>query len=464
MNRRDAALLARARGPQAEAVTCGSGGVADPVFAGVVVAAVRPRTPAAHAGLQTGDRILSINGHGLRDAIDFHFHAGEERLEITLERGGRPHTVTLWRRGPGVGLELEAPRPSEISTCANKCVFCFIHQLPRGMRKSLYVKDDDFRLSFLHGNYITLTDLEDAELDRIEQQRLSPLYVSVHATDPEVRHRLLGQPRIKRDLMPILERLCRARIAVHAQIVLCPEWNDGPHLDRSVRDLGRLHPGVRTTAVVPVGLTRHRERLPALRRITDGEALGLIDSVAAWQREFLASLGSRFVFAADELYLQAGIDVPAAREYEGFAIVEDGVGLVRRFHDGFARAATRLPARLDRPRAVTVVTGEMFAPRLRALLDQVRVDNLAITVAPIANEWFGRGIGVAGLLTGQDVQAQLAGRWLGDEVLVPAVALRDGGGVFLDDLTPGDLTTVLGTRVSAVDPTAPALLRAVLGR
>jgi putative radical SAM enzyme (TIGR03279 family) len=442
---------------------CGSTGGPDAAFPGVVVAAVRARTPAARGGLRPGDRLLAINGHGLRDAIDFHFHAGEERLQIRLEREGRRRTVVLWRRGPGVGLELEAPRPSDISTCTNKCVFCFIHQLPRGMRKSLYVKDDDFRLSFLHGNYITLTDLEEAELERIEAQRLSPLYVSVHATDPELRHRLLGRPRLRRELMPIMERLCRAGIAMHAQIVLCPEWNDGGHLERSVRDLARLHPGVRTAAVVPVGLTRHRERLPALRRVTDAEARDLAGTIAAWQREFLASCGSRFVFAADEVYLQAGIDVPAARDYEGFAIVEDGVGLVRRFHDGFMRAVTGLPARLDRARALTIVTGEMFAPRLRALLQQVRVGNLAVSVAPIANDRFGRSIGVAGLLTAQDIQVQLAGRALGDEVLVPAVALRDGGGTFLDDLTLDDLSAALETPVRAVEPTPPALLEAILG-
>ena len=353
-------------------MSCRTGERTRVVAQGVVVAAVSARTPAARAGLLPGDRILAINGAGLRDVIDFHFHAGEERLEMTLERGGRARTAVLRRRGPGLGLELEAPRPSEISTCANKCVFCFIHQLPRGMRKSLYVKDDDFRLSFLHGNYITLTDLEEPELDRIETQRLSPLYVSVHATDAEVRHRLLGQPRIKRDVMPIMERLARAGIAMHAQIVLCPDWNDGAHLDRSVHDLARLHPGVRTTAVVPVGLTRHRERLPALRRVTDEEARTLVASIEAWQREFLVALGSRFVFAADELYLQAGRDLPTAHDYEGFPIVEDGVGLVRRFTDGFTRAVTRLPRRLARPRAVTLVTGEMFAPRLRALLDTLR--------------------------------------------------------------------------------------------
>src|SRR2546426_5263378 len=366
---------------------------------GVVVAAVRPRTPAAAAGLRAGDRILAINGHALRDAIDFQFHGSDDRLALSVERAGATQALSLARRpGADLGVELEAPRAGEIATCANKCVFCFIHQLPRGMRKSLYVKDDDFRLSFLHGNYITLTDLDEAELARIEAQRLSPLYVSVHATDPELRHRLLGQPRAKRDLMPIMERLARAGIRMHAQIVLCPGWNDGAHLDRSVHDLARLHPGVATTAVVPVGLTRHRARLPALRTLTDEEARTLVASIEAWQREFLAALGSRFVFAADEPYLQAGRDLPTAHDYEGFPIVEDGVGLVRRFTDGFTRAVTRLPRRLARPRAVTLVTGEMFAPRLRALLDTLRVDNLAVTLTPIANEWFGRGIGVAGLL------------------------------------------------------------------
>ena len=436
---------------------------------GVVVAAVTPRTPAARAGLRPGDRILAINGAALRDVIDFHFHAGEEHLRLSIEREGQARTARLHRGASGLGLQLEAPRPAEIATCANKCVFCFIHQLPKGMRKSLYVKDDDFRLSFLHGNYITLTDLEDAELARIEAQRLSPLYVSVHATDPELRHALLGRPRVRRELLPVMERLAKAGIAMHAQIVLCPDWNDGAHLDRTVHELARLHPAVPTTAVVPVGLTRHRERLPDLRAVTPAEAAALVRAIEAWQREFRDTLGTRFVWAADELYLQAGIPLPGAREYEGFAVAEDGIGLVRRFEDAFARAVSRRPARLARPRHVTVVTGEMFAPRMRTLLDRVVVDGLRVDLAPVANEFFGRGIGVAGLLTGRDIQIQLeqaraAGRELGDLVLVPAVAIRDGAGVFLDDLTPADLAASLGTPVTTVAPDAPALLAALLGR
>jgi putative radical SAM enzyme (TIGR03279 family) len=431
---------------------------------GVLVASVRPRSAAARAGLRAGDRIVAINGAPLRDAIDFHFHAGESRLRLQIEREGRRRYHGIERgRGP-VGLELEAPRPGEIATCANKCVFCFIHQLPKGMRKSLYVKDDDFRLSFLHGNYITLTDLEEAELRRIEEQRLSPLYVSVHATDPDLRHRLLGQPALRGELMPRMERLANAGIVMHAQIVLVPEWNDGGHLERSVRDLARLHPQVATTAVVPVGLTRHRERLPRLRTLTDEEARRLAETIESWQEEFLGSLGSRFVWPSDEVYLQAGRVLPRTAAYEGFPILEDGVGLVRRFTDTFARAARRLPSRLDVPRRVTVVTGEMFAPLLRRLLADLAVRELEVAVAPITNEWFGRGIGVAGLLTGRDIREQLAGRNLGERVLVPAVAVRDGDGVFLDDVTPRELSTALGVPTHVVEATGSALIAALAAR
>ena len=431
---------------------------------GVVVASVRPATPAARAGLRPGDRILTINDAPLRDAIDFHFQAGEERLRLSLDRSGRGLTALLERRGSDLGLELEPPRPGAIATCANKCVFCFIHQLPRGMRKSLYVKDDDFRLSFLHGNYITLTDLEESELRRIEEQRLSPLYVSVHATDPELRHRLLGQPRVKGDLLPRMERLARAGITMHAQIVLVPDWNDGEHLERSVGDLARLHPRVTTTAVVPVGLTRHRARLPQLRAVTAEEARRLVGAIEEWQERFLRKLGSRFVFAADELYLRGDVRIPAARAYEGFPVVEDGVGLVRRFNDGFARARRRLPADLPRARAVTVVTGELFAPRLAELLGLVRVRRLSVRLVPVANEWFGGDIQVAGLLTGRDILARLARQPLGDEVLIPSVTIKDGDGVFLDDLTPADLADSLRVPVTAIEPSPTALLAALCGR
>jgi len=328
------------------------------------------------------------------------------------------------------------------------------------MRKSLYVKDDDYRLSFLHGNYITLTDLDEAAFDRIVEQRLSPLYVSVHATDPELRHRLLGQPRHPAEILPRLERLAKARIRVHAQIVLCPDLNDGPHLARTIAELVPLHPHVATAAIVPVGLTRHRQRLPSLRVLTAAEAAALVDTVEAWQRGFVATLGSRFVFLADEAYLLADRPLPAASAYEGFPVIEDGIGLVRRFEDGWRRSLARRRSRRV-ARDVTLVTGEMFAPRLRALIATLD-DAPRARVAAVPNDFFGRGIGVAGLLTGVDIQRSLAARGdLGGGVMVPAVTVRDGDGVFLDDLTPADLARDLGVPVTLVAPEPAALLDAL---
>src|SRR5213078_147403 len=264
-----------------------------------------------------------------------------EALALTVERDGAALTLPLERRGADLGVELEPPRAGEIATCANKCVFCFIHQLPKGMRRSLYVKDDDFRLSFLHGNYITLTDLDEAAFERIIEQHLSPLYVSVHATDPQLRHTLLGRPRVSAEILPRLERLAKSGIRMHAQIVLCPDLNDGAHLERTVRELAPIYPHVATTAVVPVGLTRHRERLPRLRGLTAPEARVLVETVTRWQRELRASLGSRFVFLADEVFLLADAPIPAAADYEGFAVAEDGIGLVRRLEDDLQRALRR---------------------------------------------------------------------------------------------------------------------------
>jgi putative radical SAM enzyme (TIGR03279 family) len=426
---------------------------------GVVVAVVRPRTAAAAAGLEAGDRIMAINARPLRDAIDFQFYGGDDRLELSVERQGRRRALRLLRRaGADLGVELQAPRPAEIATCANKCVFCFIHQLPRGMRRSLYVKDDDFRLSFLHGNYITLSDLDEAALARIIEQRLSPLYVSVHATDPALRWELLGKPRHSAEILPRLERLAKAGIRMHAQIVLCPGLNDGAHLERTVRELAPLHPQIATTAIVPVGLTRHRERLPQLRTLCADEAQALVATVQAWQASFLPTLGSRFVFLGDEVYLQAGHPLPAAEDYEGFLVAEDGIGLVRRFEDDLARVATRTRG-TTMGRRVTVVSGTLYGPRLAARLASLAP---AARVISVPNEFFGGTVAVAGLLTGQDIQRHLAGAGdLGEAVLVPAVALRDGEGVFLDDLTSADLSRALGVSVVPVEPSAHALARAL---
>jgi putative radical SAM enzyme (TIGR03279 family) len=431
---------------------------------GVVVQEVRRPSPAAAAGIGSGDRLVSINGTGIRDVIDFYFLIGEEQVEIELERGGELLSVRVERPGGrSLGLTLAPPRPAEIQRCANKCIFCFIHQLPRGMRKSLYVKDDDYRLSFLHGNYITLTDLSETEIQRIIDQHLSPLYISVHATDPDLRHFLLGEPRLKGDLLGRMSRLAGAGITMHAQIVLCPDINDGSHLERSVWDLAALHPQVATVAVVPVGLTRFRERLYPLRSVTTDEAAFLLKTIHGWQATARERLGSRFVFPADELYLLAGETIPQGRDYEGFPIVEDGVGLVRRFLDGFPSAVRRLPKRVTPPRRVTIVTGTLFSPILQRHLDTLSVDGLEVCLASVPNDFFGHGITVAGLLTGQDILKHLSQRELGDLVIIPNVTLRDGDGVFLDDLTPRDLQDRLGVPIKMVDPAPRGLCQALFG-
>jgi putative radical SAM enzyme (TIGR03279 family) len=428
--------------------------------AGVRVLAVEPGGLAAEAGLRPGDRLVRVNGHSLRDLVDFHVHAGEERLLIDLDRDGETRAVSVTRRwGRELGLECEPPKPAEISTCANKCVFCFIHQLPKGLRKSLYVKDDDYRLSFLHGNYITLTDLPDAEVQRIVDHHLSPLYISVHATDPALRHFLLGSPKtVRGDLMSRMRRLAEGGIRMHAQIVLCPGLNDGPNLERSVRDLATLHPAVQTVAVVPVGLTRHRDGLYPLRAITREEARNVVGALHAWQGAFLARLGSRLVFAADELYLQGGIPLPPAAAYEGFPVVEDGVGLVRRFEDEFRRKARSPRRRRGRDRRVSVITGELFAPILEGLVPLLGLPRTAIEVVAVRNEFLGPGVSVAGLLTGADIARTFSQRPAGDLLLIPDVALQESKGVFLDDVSPEDLSRQLEVPIVTPASSATGLL------
>jgi putative radical SAM enzyme (TIGR03279 family) len=277
-----------------------------------------------------------------------------------------------------------------------------------------------------------------------------------------LRWELLGRPRVDPEILPRLERLAKAGIRMHAQIVLCPDWNDGAQLERTVRELAPLHPHVATTAIVPVGLTAHRQRLPSLRTLTDAEARALVATVHGWQTELLPRLGSRFVFLGDEVYLQAGVPLPAAAAYEDFPIVEDGIGLVRRFEDAFARAARRLPLDVAAAR-VTAVSGTLYAPRLARLLAALPDGGARVVAVP--NRHFGGSLSVAGLLTGGDIQRHLAALGdLGEAVLVPAVAVRDGDGVFLDDVTPADLARNLGVPVRVIEPAPRALLGALYPR
>ena len=397
----------------------------------------------ARAGLQPGDVLLSINGFPLRDVIDAQFHGADESLALRVRRGQREFSVSV-ERGYDEPLGLQFARPTfdtDVRRCDNRCEFCFVAQMPPGLRRSLYVKDDDYRHSFLFGNYVTLTNLAEADWERIGEQHLSPLYVSVHATDPELRRRFLRNPGAP-DVSAQLRRLAEMGIEVHTQVVVVPGLNDGPHLDRSIGDLAELYPAVCSVSVVPVGLTRHHRG--GCRLHTLEEARTLFDQVNGWQARLRPRLGVRFAYLSDEWYLRLGEEVPPADAYDGLDLTENGVGLVRGFLDGGAQVSDLGPDAVPHLRSATLVTGTLFAPvleRVTAHLDDVEV-------APVVNRFFGESVTVAGLLTAQDVVEQLAGRHLGDVVVLPAVMFGGPEGQSLDEMGPEQVGAALRREVA----------------
>lgn len=411
---------------------------------GGVVAAVASGSLAAWVGLQPGDKLLSINGHPLRDVIDVQFYAAEERLAFEVQREGQMFSIEAERRyDEPLGLDFADLTFDPIRRCDNRCEFCFVSQMPPGLRKSLYVKDDDYRLSFLTGSYVTLTNLGDADWARIDEQRLSPLYVSVHATDLDLRRRVLRNPDAP-DVMAQLRRLADLDIAVHTQIVITPSLNDGPHLDRSISDLAGLYPLTRSISIVPVGLTRFHHgddtRRSGCRVHTEAEMRLVFKQVTAWQARLRKRLGINLVYLSDEWYLRLGEPVPEADAYDGLDLTENGVGLVRRFLEIGDR---RLEQAISDLRSPTLVTGALFAPVLRSVT--------AADVVPITNHFFGETVTVAGLLTGRDVVAQLRGRELGDVAVLPAAMFGGPEGQSLDGMWPQEIEEALEREVLAAD-------------
>jgi putative radical SAM enzyme (TIGR03279 family) len=409
----------------------------------MIIRNVRPGSPASALAIAPGDELLALNGRAVRDRIDYRFHAADELLELAIRSAdGSEHRLSVEKEiDLDLGLEFEEEAVRE---CHNKCPFCFVDQSPPGVRKELDIRDDDYRLSFEHGHFVTLTNLKDAEFDRIVAQRLSPLYVSVHATDPEVRVRLLIHKRAGR-IMERLERLARGGIEMHTQAVVCPGWNDGSVLDRTVGDLAALYPAVRTLSVVPVGLTAHRDGLPRIDPVTPAIGEALLAQCAAWQTALRARLGTRFVFPADELFLLARRRVPGAAYYEGFGQEENGVGMTRLFLDEMARAGRRLPRRLASPRALTWVTGTLAAPVIEsAAIARLRaIEGLDVGFVPVVNAFYGASVTCAGLLAGADIARALAGHDPGDAVLLPGNCLN-GRDLFVDDMPLAALAERIG--------------------
>lgn len=421
---------------------------------------------AARVGIREGDLLESINGHKITDVLDYRFYMTESRLSICVVRQGERLEFTV-RKGEydDIGLDFATPLMDGKHSCRNKCIFCFIDQLPRGMRRSLYFKDDDSRLSFLHGNYITLTNLSDGDVERIIKMHISPLRVSVHTTDPELRVEMMKNPRAGR-VLRYIRRIADAGIDIDAQVVLCRGVNDGAALERTMTDLLSYYPALQSVSVVPAGLTRYRDGLYPLSPYTPEECRGIIAQVTAAGDACLQKYGRRIFFCADELYVRGGLPLPEAEFYEGFAQLEDGVGLIASLKEdfGFALEDVELPRRLERH--VSVVTGTAAYATLSSLSERLcsAVEGLRIDVYPIENRFFGETVTVAGLLTAADISEQMKGKDVGELLLFPAVALRASDqAVFLDDKTPEWLSEQLGVPVCPVPNEGEGLLRSLLG-
>lgn len=407
-----------------------------------VIAEVEPGSTGDEIGLAPGDVVLSVDGCPLRDVIDYRFAVAEEQVVLSVRtRDGELLEIDVEKDADdALGITFASPLFDGLRECNNRCTFCFVDQMPRGARATALLHDDDYRMSFLGGNFITLTNLDDEDVKRIVRLRLSPLYASIHAWDQQARRSLFRSKDADRAL-PTLRRLVDEGITVHTQIVVVAGVNDGAVLEETVRELAALHPGVASIGIVPVGLTCHRDGLPALRPLTDEDAAAILEALPAWQRAFRKRCGTRLCFAADELYLKAGQPIPEPREYEDYPQLENGIGLCALFRQEFRRAARGLTARCS----ARVLTGESAAPFLAALLEEAGVAG-DVTVTPVRNTHFGETVTVAGLLAGQDVARALVGSQA-ELHLVPAVALNDEG-CFLDDVRLDSLRPPKGRLLS----------------
>ena len=431
----------------------------------VKICTIAQGSRAARAGLQAGDVLLSVNGFAVSDVLDYRFYLTEKRVSLCFLRDGEEHTVVI-RKGEydDIGLDFETPLMDQKHTCRNKCIFCFIDQMPKGYRDTLYFKDDDSRLSFLQGSYVTLTNMTDEDIDRIIKMRLSPLHVSVHTTNPALRVEMMKNPRAG-EVLSYLSRLAEAGITLCAQIVLCRGVNDGEELLRSLHDLAGLYPALDSVSVVPAGLTKFRDGLYPLSPFTPEECAHVVRTVETFADECYEKLGSYLFHASDEFYLKAGLPLPEETRYEGYPQLENGVGMLTSFGTDF-RYALEEAAPFDGKRTVTVATGRAAYPLLAQLAREAeaRFSGLSVRVVSIENEFFGPEITVAGLLTGEDYLRALKDLPLGDALLISRTSLRAEGDLFLCGMSLDTLSSSLGVPVLPVENDGYAFLAALLDR
>ena len=414
-----------------------------------IITSIDPHSPAKKAGIQVGEQLLSINGHAVVDVLDYRYYGYDAVCHVELNTGDKTREVTIRKEeGQDLGLNFETYLIDTMHQCANHCVFCFIDQMPKGMRQSLYVKDDDERLSFLLGNYTTLTNLSEREAQRIIDLHISPINVSVHTTNPQLRSTMLGNKDAAKSL-DYMRAFGKAGIQMNGQIVVCPGWNDGDELRRTMQDLTDI--GFASCSVVPVGLTDHRQGLAKLKAVDAETAADIIAIADEFGAKCLKEKGTRLFFCADELYLKAGLPLPADDYYEEYRQLENGVGLLRSLEQDFL-AALRLTDEVGSPAPFTIATGVSAAPFLTELLRkaQEKFPQIQGKVIAVVNDFFGHKIDVAGLLTGQDIAAQCQGKLLGSRLLIPLHMLRHGETVFLDDYTTERLGNELNAQVQIV--------------
>ena len=434
----------------------------------VEITSVEKDSLAEKAGIREGDILVALNGNAIKDVLDYRFYLACRHLSVAVTREGESLSFLIRKREyDDIGLSFETPLMDKKHSCRNGCIFCFIDQLPKGLRDTLYFKDDDARLSFLHGNYITLTNLTDEDVNRIIKMRFSPINISVHTTNPDLRVAMMRNKRAG-EVLRYIERLAAAGLTLRAQIVLCRGVNDGEELTRTMKDLTAYMPALDSVSIVPAGLTRYRDGLYPLTPYTPKECAAVVEQVEAFAEKCLEKYGSRLFYAADELYVKAGLPVPAEEAYEEYPQIENGVGLLRSLEEELdgALALAREDGEEIPPRRVSVATGLASYGLLSRIAEKVTAafPSCQIAVYPIENKFFGEHITVSGLLTGKDMAAALSDKDLGEALLIPRASLRSEGDLFLCGMSLDALAARLKTPVFPVENDGFALLDALLGR
>lgn len=443
-----------------------------------VIYKIEPGSIAEEMELEPGDVLVSINGKEIEDVFDYHYLIHDEYLTaIFMKANGEEWELEIEKDyDEDLGIEFENGLMDDYKSCHNKCIFCFIDQMPKGMRETLYFKDDDSRLSFLQGNYVTLTNMKDKDLQRIIDYKLAPINISVQTTNPELRCKMLNN-RFAGDALKKIDKLYENGIEMNGQIVLCKGVNDGEELERSIRDLTQYLPYMESVSVVPVGLSKYREGLYPLEPFTKEDAVKVLETIHKWQEICMKEHQTHFIHASDEWYILADLPLPEEDNYDGYIQLENGVGMIRLLLDEFRAALQQLkedladettPAALlperEQHHKISIASGLLAAPFIKQLADECRdtFPNYEIEVYPIKNEFFGEQITVSGLLTGQDILAQLKGKELGEKLLLPCNLLRSGEEVFLDDMTLTELKDSLQVEIDIVKSSGQDLLDAIL--